>query len=162
MFALHQSMKVLVKLFQKLAGLGSAHKTAFSFCQAFSLRLSCQRKSGIVDYIVLSGRPQCILCYYTIHTLFSRLHQILSKQYLSHLCTHLCKRKNVYKSISKKSVFCQNRKNKVTKNKKYQKKFHFWKNNFKNLLTRGEKGCIMISLNRRRFGYKNDMIFSMK
>ena len=26
MFALHQSVKVLVKLFQKLAGLGSAHK----------------------------------------------------------------------------------------------------------------------------------------
>ena len=52
MFALHPSLKVLVKLFQKLAGLGRAHKTALSFCQAFSLRLSCQRKSGIVRFYV--------------------------------------------------------------------------------------------------------------
>ena len=31
MFALHPRVKVLVKLFQKLAGLGRAHKTAFLF-----------------------------------------------------------------------------------------------------------------------------------
>ncbi len=60
-FAPHPSRKVLVKLFQKLAGLGRAHKTAFLFAKSFSLRLVCQRKSGIVDYIVLSGRPQCIV-----------------------------------------------------------------------------------------------------
>jgi hypothetical protein len=57
MFALYQSVKVLVKLFQKLAGLGRAHKkTAFSFCQAFSLRLSCQRKSGIRVYAFLGWK----------------------------------------------------------------------------------------------------------
>jgi hypothetical protein len=47
MFALYQSVKVLVKLFQKLAGLGRAHKTAFLFAKPFSLRLLCQRKSGV-------------------------------------------------------------------------------------------------------------------
>jgi hypothetical protein len=31
MLALHPRVKVLVKLFQKLAGLGRAHKTAFLF-----------------------------------------------------------------------------------------------------------------------------------
>jgi hypothetical protein len=31
MFALHPCVKVLVKLFQKLAGLGSAHKNTASF-----------------------------------------------------------------------------------------------------------------------------------
>jgi hypothetical protein len=46
MFAPHPREKVLVKLFQKLAGLGSAHKTAFLFAKPFSLRLVCQRKSG--------------------------------------------------------------------------------------------------------------------
>ena len=46
MFALHPRRKVLVKLFQKLAGLGSAHKTAFLFAKPFSLRLVGQRKSG--------------------------------------------------------------------------------------------------------------------
>ena len=51
MFALHQSVKVFSQVFfKKLAGLGRAHKTAFSFCQAFSLRLLCQRKSGIVVF----------------------------------------------------------------------------------------------------------------
>ena len=35
-FALHQSVKVLVKLFQKLAGLGSAHKKRrFLFAKLF-------------------------------------------------------------------------------------------------------------------------------
>ena len=47
MYALHPRRKVLVKLFQKLAGLGSAHKTAFLFAKPFSLRLVCQRKSGV-------------------------------------------------------------------------------------------------------------------
>ena len=54
-FALHQSVKVFSQVFfKKLAGLGSAHKTALSFCQAFSLRLSCQRKSGIMVFYVFS------------------------------------------------------------------------------------------------------------
>jgi hypothetical protein len=35
MFALHQSVKVLVKLFQKLAGLGSAHKNGAFFLPSF-------------------------------------------------------------------------------------------------------------------------------
>ena len=47
MFALHPRSKVLVKLFQKLAGLGRAHKTAFLFAKSFPLRLVCQRKSGV-------------------------------------------------------------------------------------------------------------------
>ena len=53
MFALHPSWKVLVKLFQKLARVWGAkpHNTAFSFCKAFSLRLLCQRKSGIGLYV---------------------------------------------------------------------------------------------------------------
>ena len=55
MFALHQSVKVFSQVFfKKLAGLGSAHKTALSFCQAFSLRLLCQRKSGIMVFYVFS------------------------------------------------------------------------------------------------------------
>jgi hypothetical protein len=46
----------LVKLFQKLAGLGRAHKTAFLFAKPFSLRLVCQRKSGleIVAFSIIS------------------------------------------------------------------------------------------------------------
>ena len=47
MFALYPRRKVLVKLFQKLAGLGRAHKNGVSFCEPFSLRLVCQRKSGV-------------------------------------------------------------------------------------------------------------------
>ena len=35
MFALHPSVKVLVKLFQKLAGLGSAHKNGAFFLPSF-------------------------------------------------------------------------------------------------------------------------------
>ena len=35
MFALHQSVKVLVKLFQKLAGLGGAHKNGAFFLPSF-------------------------------------------------------------------------------------------------------------------------------
>jgi hypothetical protein len=35
MFALHQSLKVLVKLFQKLASLGSAHKNGAFFLPSF-------------------------------------------------------------------------------------------------------------------------------
>jgi len=39
-------LKVLVKLFQKFAGVGSAHKKGRFFLLTFSLRLWCQRKSG--------------------------------------------------------------------------------------------------------------------
>ena len=68
MFALHPSAKVFSQVFfKKLAGLGRAHKkTAFSFCQAFSLRLSCQRKSGIVRfYVFMRGR---IIYYYFVRS----------------------------------------------------------------------------------------------
>ena len=47
MYALYPRRKVLVKLLKKLAGLGRAHKTAFLFAKLFSLRLVCQRKSGV-------------------------------------------------------------------------------------------------------------------
>ena len=45
MFTPHQSVKVLVKLFQKLAGLGSAHKTAFLFAKLF-LCASCAKEKA--------------------------------------------------------------------------------------------------------------------
>ena len=62
-FAQHQSGKFLVKFFSKnLRGFGASSPiiTAFSFCQAFSLRLSCQRKSGVVDYMFFTIPPSCI------------------------------------------------------------------------------------------------------
>ena len=45
MFAPYPRLKVLVKLFQKLAGLGRAHKKRrFLFAKLFLLRLLCQKK----------------------------------------------------------------------------------------------------------------------
>ena len=48
-FALHPRSKVLVKLFQKLAGLGRAHKNGVFFLPSFFFCASCaKRKSGIM------------------------------------------------------------------------------------------------------------------
>ena len=58
MFALHPSVKVLVKLFQKLAGLGSAHKKRrFLFAKLF-LCASCAKEKAVlwILYFLLRGR----------------------------------------------------------------------------------------------------------
>ena len=51
MFALHQSVKVLVKLFQKLAGLGRAHKNGAFFLPSFFFAPLVPKKKR--DYAVL-------------------------------------------------------------------------------------------------------------
>ena len=51
--------KLLVKFFSKnLRGFGASSPiiTALSFCQAFSLRLLCQRKSGIMEFSLCLNR----------------------------------------------------------------------------------------------------------
>ena len=53
MFAPHPRVKVLVKLFQKLAGLGRAHKKRrFLFAKLFLCASCAKRKSGIVDFLL--------------------------------------------------------------------------------------------------------------
>ena len=48
MFALHSRSKVLVKLFQKLAGLGSAHKKRrFLFAKLFLCASCAKEKAGL-------------------------------------------------------------------------------------------------------------------
>ena len=48
MFVLHQSVKVLVKLFQKLAGLGRAHKKRrFLFAKLFLCASRAKEKAGL-------------------------------------------------------------------------------------------------------------------
>ena len=76
MFALRPRVKVLVKLFQKLAGLGRAHKTAFLFAKPFSLRLLCQRKSGIENLAGDNPANNIILffCKKQFQSLLAALH----------------------------------------------------------------------------------------
>ena len=62
MFALHPRSKFLVKFFSKnLRVWAEPIKTARSFCQAFSLRLSCQRKSGIMRFYVFYAGKKTFL-----------------------------------------------------------------------------------------------------
>ena len=51
MFALYPRSKVLVKLFQKLAGLGRAHKNGVSFCQAFFFAPFVSKKKRIRELV---------------------------------------------------------------------------------------------------------------
>jgi hypothetical protein len=56
MFALHQSLKVLVKLFQKLAGLGRAHKKRrFLFAKLFLCASCAKEKAGLWYFMFLCG-----------------------------------------------------------------------------------------------------------
>jgi hypothetical protein len=58
MFALYQSVKVLVKLFQKLAGLGSAHNYGAFFLPSFffaPLVPKKKRDNGILCFSVGKG-----------------------------------------------------------------------------------------------------------
>ena len=53
MFALHQSVKVLVKLFQKLAGLGRAHKKRrFLFAKLFLCASCAKEKAGLWGFML--------------------------------------------------------------------------------------------------------------
>ena len=56
MFALHQSVKVLVKLFQKLAGLGRAHKKRrFLFAKLFLCASCAKEKAGLCFFMFFRG-----------------------------------------------------------------------------------------------------------
>ena len=56
MFAPHQSLKVLVKLFQKLAGLGSAHKKRhFLFAKLFLCASRAKEKAGLWNLVYVKA-----------------------------------------------------------------------------------------------------------
>ena len=56
-FVLHQSLKVLVKLFQKLAGLGSAHKNGVFFLPSFFFApLVPKKKRDCGFYVFFVGK----------------------------------------------------------------------------------------------------------
>ena len=56
MFALHQSVEVLVKLFQKLAGLGGAHKKRrFLFAKLFLCASCAKEKAGLWNLVYVKA-----------------------------------------------------------------------------------------------------------
>ena len=61
MFALHQSVKVLVKLFQKLAGLGSAHKNGAFFLPSFFFAPLVPKKKRNCGFSLFFRRGRTLL-----------------------------------------------------------------------------------------------------
>ena len=61
MFALHQSVKVLVKLFQKLAGLGRAHKNGAFFLPSFFFAPLVPKKKRDCEVLCFLGGEENFL-----------------------------------------------------------------------------------------------------